>query len=168
MRYTDFSDTFLIRGHSQKCVRAFTLVELLLAIAIVGTLSAVAVPVYSNYAAESRDSTAIADIRKIEGGIERFMMERGRPPNDLAEAGLPTLNDPWGHPYKYVAIAGLTNAERDAKCRWNKFEKPLNDDYDLYSMGKDGLTNAKITHANSYDDIIRANNGAYAGVASGY
>jgi len=168
MRYTDFLDTLLIRGHSQKCVRAFTLVELLIAVAIVGTLSAVAVPTYNNYAAEQRDSTAIADIRKIEGGIERFMMERGRPPNTLAEAGLPTLNDPWGHPYMYVRIGGLTKAEQDAKCRWNKFDKPLNEDYDLYSMGKDGKTMPKTTHADSHDDIIRANGGAYVGLASDY
>ena len=168
MRYTDFLDTLLIRGHSQKCVRAFTLVELLIAVAIVGTLSAVAVPTYNNYIAEARDSTAIADIRKIEGGIERFQMERGRPPDTLAEAGLPTLNDPWGHPYQYTRIAGLSQAERDAKCRWNKLEKPLNEDFDLYSMGKDGETKPKITDKDSYDDIIRAHGGAYVGPASEY
>ncbi len=168
MRYTDFLDALLIRGESQKRVRAFTLVELLIAVAILGTLSAIAVPAYNNYVKEARDSAAIADIRKIEGGIERFQAERGRPPNTLAEAGIPTPLDPWGRPYQYTRIAGLSEAERDAKCRWNKFEKPLNEDFDLYSMGKDGKTRPKTTHTNSYDDIIRANGGAYVGLASEY
>ncbi len=168
MRYTDFLETLLIWGRSQKRVRALTLVELLLAIAIIATLSAIAVPAYNNYTDERRNSTAIVDIQGIEGGITRFRVERGRPPDTLAEAGLPTKLDPWGHPYKYTRIQGLPKDERDAKCRWNKFEKPLNDDFDLYSMGKDGETKPKVTAPESHDDIIRANGGAYIGLASEY
>jgi general secretion pathway protein G len=168
MRYTDFSDIFLIQGRSRRRIRALTLVELLIAIAVLGTLSAIAVPTYNNYIDEARSSSAVADIRAIEGGILRFQVERGRPPDTLAEAGLPTKLDPWGNPYKYTRIAGLPKNEQDAKCRWNKFEKPLNEDFDLYSMGKDGETKPKITHKDSYDDIIRANGGAYVGLASEY
>jgi general secretion pathway protein G len=168
MRYTDFLETLLIRGHSKNRLRALTLVELLIAIAILGTLSAIAVPIYNNYIDEARNSAAIADIRAIEGGILRFQIERGRPPDPLAEAGLPTKFDPWGNPYQYTRIAGLSKNERDAKCRWNKFEKPLNLDFDLYSMGKDGKTKPKITSKDSHDDIIRANGGAYVGLASEY
>jgi general secretion pathway protein G len=168
MRYTDFLETLLIRDRSNKRLRALTLVELLIAIAILGTLSAIAVPIYNNYIDEARNSAAIADIRAIEGGILRFQVERGRPPDPLAEAGLPTKFDPWGNPYQYTRIAGLSKNERDAKCRWNKFEKPLNLDFDLYSMGKDGKTKPKITHTDSHDDIIRANGGAYVGLASEY
>jgi general secretion pathway protein G len=168
MRYTDFLDTPLIRDQSQKRVRALTLVELILAIAILGTLAAVAVPSYSNYIDKARNSAAMADIREVELGIVRFQAERGRPPDTLAEAGIPTPLDSWGRPYQYTRIAGLSEAERDAKCRWNKFEKPLNDDFDLYSMGKDGKTKPKTTHKDSFDDIIRANGGAYVGLASEY
>jgi general secretion pathway protein G len=168
MRYTDFLETLLIRGRSKKRLRALTLVELLIAIAILGTLSAIAVPTYNNYIDEARNSSAVADIRGIEGGILRFQVERGRPPDTLAEAGLPTKLDPWGNPYQYTRMAGLSKKERDAKCRWNKFEKPLNEDFDLSSMGKDGKTKPKITHKDSHDDIIRANGGAYVGPASEY
>jgi general secretion pathway protein G len=44
----------------------------------------------------------------------------------------------------------------------------LNADYDLYSNGADGLTVKNIGDADSADDIIRANNGAYIGLASEY
>jgi len=168
MRYTDFVDTLLIRGRSQKRVRALTLVELLLAISILGTLSAIAVPTYNNYIDKARNSTAMTDIREMELGIVRFQAERGRLPDPLAEAGLPTQLDPWGSPYQYTRMQGLSKKEMDAKCRWNKFEKPLNEDFDLYSMGKDGKTKPKTTHKDSHDDIIRANGGAYIGLASEY
>jgi len=168
MRYTDFLDTLLIQGQSQKRVRAFTLVELLFAIAILGTLAAIAVPSYSNYIDKARNSTAMVDIREMELGIVRFQAERGRLPDPLAEAGIPIQRDPWGRPYQYTIIQGLSKHERDAKCRWNKFEKPLNEDFDLYSMGKDGKTKPKTTHKDSFDDIIRANGGAYVGLASEY
>jgi general secretion pathway protein G len=168
MRYVDFLETPLIRAQSQKRVRALTLVELLLAIAILGTLAAIAVPSYSNYIDKARNSTAMVGIREMELGIVRFQAERGRLPDPLAEAGIPIQRDPWGRPYQYTRIAGLSQAERDAKCRWNKFEKPLNEDFDLYSMGKDGKTKPKTTHKDSFDDIIRANGGAYVGLASEY
>jgi general secretion pathway protein G len=166
MRYTNFLGILLIRGHSQKCVRAFTLIELLVAIAIIGTLGAIGVPTYNGYIDKARNATAAADIRDIELRIVSFRAERGRPPNTLAEAGLPTRLDPWGRPYEYTRIEGLSKHDMDAKCRWNKFEKPLNTDFDLYSMGKDGQTKPKTTHKDSFDDIIRANNGAFVGLAS--
>jgi general secretion pathway protein G len=62
----------------------------------------------------------------------------------------------------------LDKNDFDAKARWDKNEKPLNWDFDLGSMGKDGETMPKITHARSYDDIIRANGGRYVGLASEY
>jgi general secretion pathway protein G len=148
--------------------KAFTLVELLITIAIVGTLAAIAVPTYTDYIKKNNNSTATVDIRDIESQIERFKALSGRPPNDFAEAGIPAKNDPWGHSYQYVRLEGLSKAEQDAKCRWDKFNKPLNYDYDLYSMGKDGKTKPKLSLPDSLDDIIRANGGAYVGLASAY
>lgn len=43
--------------------RGFTLIELMLVIAIVGTLSAVAFPVFSEYRASARDASAAADAK---------------------------------------------------------------------------------------------------------
>jgi general secretion pathway protein G len=168
MRETDILDTLLIRDQSKKRVRAFTLVELLLVIAIFGTLSAIAVPTYNNYTDKAKNSTAMADIREMELGIVRFQAERGRLPDTLAEAGVSIQLDPWGRPYQYVRLQGLSKNERDAKCRWDKYDKPLNYDFDLYSIGKDGKTKAKITDKDSYDDIIRAHGGRYVGLASEY
>jgi general secretion pathway protein G len=135
-------------------------VEILIALAILGTLSAIAVPTYQSRVDEQNISVAIADIAMIDGWITRFQAERGRPPDDFAEAGLPVKLDPWGNAYRYTRLAGLSKQDKN--------EKPLNDDFDLYSMGKDGETKPKITHKDSHDDIIRAHGGSYVGLASEY
>jgi Tfp pilus assembly protein FimT len=64
MRYTGFLDTLLIRGHSWRCVRAFTLVELLIILAITGTLAGIALPTYNGYIDKARRATAAVDIRR--------------------------------------------------------------------------------------------------------
>ena len=40
---------------------------------------------------------------------------------------------------------------------------PVNSDYDLYSMGPDGDSQAPFTAQASRDDIVRASNGGYIG-----
>ena len=148
--------------------KAFTLVELLITIAIVGTLAAIAVPTYTDYVRRNSNSTAIVKIREKESQIERFKALSGRPPNNLAEAGIAAENDPWGNPYQYLRIAGLPPGSWQGLCRRDRSANPLNSDYDLYSSGRDGQTALALTAARSWDDIVRANNGAYVGLASKY
>jgi general secretion pathway protein G len=143
-------------------------VELLLVIAIAGTLGAIAVPTYNNYLDKARNSTAMADIREIELGIVRFQAERGRPPNTLAEAGVTIQIDPWGRSYQYLRIQGGVKKDIQQHGRKDRMTHPINTDFDLYSMGKDGRSQQPLTAKASWDDIIRANNGAFVGLASDY
>ncbi|MBY0401297.1 prepilin-type N-terminal cleavage/methylation domain-containing protein [Myxococcota bacterium] len=52
------------------------------------------------------------------------------------------------------------------EVRKDRFQVPINSDFDLYSMGPDGETRAPLSPPVSRDDIIRANDGAYYGVAA--
>jgi general secretion pathway protein G len=54
------------------------------------------------------------------------------------------------------------------KARKNQFLVPLNSDYDLYSTGQDGDSQSPLKAKVSRDDIIRANDGAYIGLAAAY
>jgi len=158
----------MIRGCSQKHLRALTLVELLLAVAILATLSAIAVPTYNNYIDEARNSAAMAGIREIELGIVKFQAERGRPPDTLAEAGLANKLDPWGRPYQYLRIQGGVEKDIQHHGRKDRMTHPINTDFDLYSVGKDGRSGQPLTAKASWDDMVRANNGAFVGLASDY
>ncbi len=166
MRYTGFLSALLTRGHSLKCARAFTLIELLIIMAITGTLAAIGVPSYNGYIDKGRNATAMADIADMQVAIARFQAENGAPPNTLAQAGFPNRLDPWGRPYQYIRIAGIDPEPHGV--RKDHSVHPLNSDFDLYSMGKDGQSVAPLTSDISWDDIVRANNGRFIGLGSDY
>jgi general secretion pathway protein G len=89
-------------------------------------------------------------------------------PVDLASVGL-ARTDPWGFPYQYTRLRNERGQRINANAaRKDRFLVPLNDDYDLFSLGKDGSTNVRITHPKSRDDVVRANNGAFIGRADRY
>ena len=49
--------------------------------------------------------------------------------------------------------------------RRDKNANPVNSDYDLYSMGRDGKSTAQFMAKHARDDIVRANDGRYIGLA---
>jgi len=53
-------------------------------------------------------------------------------------------------------------------ARKDHFLVPLNTDYDLYSVGRDGKSHPPLSAPDSADDVIRANDGAYIGLAANY
>ncbi len=141
-----------------------SLIELLLVIGILGILVAVAVPSYQKFVSNAEMLTTTGDIKMIEQKIERFSVMYNRLPLNTAELGsLP--DDPWGAPYVYLNI-GIQKGK--GKLRKDKNLVPINTDYDLYSKGPDGRSVSPLTAKHSRDDIIRANNGAYIGVAEAY
>jgi general secretion pathway protein G len=146
----------------------FTLMELLIVMAIIATLSAIAVPLYGEYIQRVKTTVAISDIKAIEGQILLFETETGRLPDSLAEAGIERM-DPWGKPYQYIAIRGnpLTGPGKISP-RMDRNLRPINSDYDLWSMGPDGKSQLALTAKASHDDVIRAGDGNFLGVAKGF
>ena len=45
---------------------------------------------------------------------------------------------------------------------------PKNSDFDLYSMGKDGASVGPLTAKASRDDVVRASDGRFVGLASDF
>lgn len=155
-------------GTRGRFVRGITLVELLVVVAMAVALTAVAVPTYQSYMDDVRLSNVVKDIALISIHLERFRTENsGQLPDTLAETPASNLADPWGNPYGYLNIEGATGPGL-GKVRKDKNLVPLNTDFDLYSMGKDGKSKSPLTAAASRDDIVRANNGGYVGPASEY
>jgi general secretion pathway protein G len=147
--------------------KGMTLIELLLTVAIIGILSAIAVPIWTGYITDSRNATAKADIANIQSQIERYRpLHNGDPPNTLAAAGIVPPLDPWGRPYQYLRIQGVV--PQPTKIRKDHSTVPLNSDYDLYSKGADGLTDPPLTSGVSFDDILRAHDGTFIDLGSEY
>jgi general secretion pathway protein G len=145
------------------CQTGFTLIELLLIMAISLTISALAIPNLMSALDQARIAKAVGDISAIETEVVEYQVVNGSLPNTLADIGRDTYLDPWGNPYQYLNHATSTG---NGKSRKDRFLVPLNSDFDLYSMGKDGLSVPPITAKESQDDIIRASDGNYVGLAS--
>ena len=145
----------------------FTLVELLIAIAIVAVLVAIAVPSYGNYRYRAQVAQAQSDIRDLESVIARYYGDNRLFPDSLADIGKAGLLDSWKHPYAYLRLNPLEK-KLMGQVRKDKNLVPINSDYDLYSIGRDGTSQGPLTAEASRDDIVRASNGRFVGLASDY
>lgn len=145
----------------------FTLIELMIAIAVIGILAVIAIPTYATYREKMKIITCRNDIQAIAVAIKGYFSENDKYPNTLADVGLGGMTDPWGNPYQYLNLAD-SGKKSSGAARKDHFLVPLNTDFDLYSMGPDGKSVPPLTAKASRDDIVRANDGQYIGPASEY
>jgi general secretion pathway protein G len=146
-------------------LRAYSVLEVMVAIGAMALLTAIAVPSYDAYVQKAKVAAAIKDILTIQAAIDRYTTLNYAPPLSLATIGMDTLVDPWGNPYQYLSFVGLHG---HGQMRKDKNLVPINTQYDLYSNGADGQSRPPLTAAVSRDDVILANDGNYVGLASGY
>ena len=73
--------------HRQNSQRGFTLIELMVVIAIVGVLAAVAYPSYSDYVTRSKRATAKSILVMLADRQEQFFIDNKRYAIDLNELG---------------------------------------------------------------------------------
>lgn len=146
----------------------FTVIELLIVVAIIATLAAIAIPGYINSRNKAKITMAISEIKLIEKAVFDFCAENGQLPDSLNEIGLDQFTDPWDRPYVYLRINGGTTPGLNGIRRRDKNANPVNSDFDIYSLGKDGSTIAQFTGKKARDDIVRANNGRFYGLAENH
>jgi general secretion pathway protein G len=260
-------------------VRGFTLLELMIVVAILAIIASIAIPQYRSALRSARIVKCKQELRTISQAIDMFLATNHRLPLTLYETEFGGRRDPWGIPYCYLnysagagdgldwavrmglvdpsalvrnaagrrdgrpadavlrapqgpvqatpisrmgrvaqapvvqgpvvrggpvgpvapvasvdpagtlasalgsqlSNADLTDLARslgshsmfagiavDSTRRRDKYLFPLNTDYDLFSLGPDGLTATALNNPQSLDDVIRANNGGFFGVASDY
>lgn len=143
----------------------FTLFEMLIVIAILSVTYTIAMPSYQDHIDNTNNGLAIADLLLIDQAFETYYTSFNAYPPTLSEVNMDRLEDPWGNAYQYVLFDADTNKGEKRK---DKFLNPVNTDFDLYSMGKNGATAKPFTSAQGRDDIVRANNGQFVGLAENY
>ena len=151
----------------KRTARGFTLIEAIIVTVIVAILAAIAIPLFASYREKAQIAVAISAVRVIEQAITSHFISKGDYPDSLADVGLGTMQDPWGAPYRYFKIFGLGHKATGA-ARKDRFMVPINTDFDLHSVGPDGVSATPLSAKSSQDDIIRANDGGYVGTAAGY
>ncbi len=141
--------------------------------AIIMTLAAMGIPAFADAIDTAYVAQAIGDIRTLQTEITRFAVVNGKLPDSLNELGVSDLVDPWGYSYAYLNFANAAkdqhwggSEEGEGKPRKDRFLVPLNTTYDLYSIGEDGETDEDLLADKSQDDVVRANDGSFVGLAS--
>ena len=147
--------------------KGFSLLELMVVLVVSTLLLTLAMPAYDGYTSRAKVTRAMGDIAALSLEIEQFRLKnRDRVPMTLDELGVDIPLDPWQQPYEYLNIIdagpGKGDFRKDGKLN------PLNTDYDLYSIGKDGKSAGPLSAKASRDDIVRANNGAFIGLGEDY
>lgn len=139
--------------------RGFTLIELLIVVAIIASLTTVALPAGLNYIEKVRKARCLGDLQILNNEIQAYYIDKNAYPGSLSDIGRDTFLDPWKVPYQY------TNIQSGGPPLLGSIDQ-LNpgNDYDLYSKGPDRQTSTPNFDIDTCaDDLVRASDGSYFG-----
>jgi general secretion pathway protein G len=138
------------------------MIELIAAMTLIGALSALAIPRGLTAVTQAKIAHTIGDL----GTLQLELASGDTLPDTLAGIGRDGMLDPWDRPYVYLKFGNSNGHAPPAGARRDRFLVPVNSDYDLYSVGADGKSAIAFTAQSSQDDIVRAIDGAFIGLAS--
>ncbi|HFC7454862.1 TPA: pilin [Neisseria meningitidis] len=85
--------------------KGFTLIELMIVIAIVGILAAVALPAYQDYTARAQVSEAILLAEGQKSAVTEYYLNHGKWPDGNSDAGVATSSEIKGKYVEKVEVA---------------------------------------------------------------
>lgn len=144
----------ILRRKGRRSLNAFTLVELLLVLAILATLAAIVIPKFSGRTEQARIAAAKTQISIFSTSLDAFEVDNGYFPkgaeglNALVEEpsdsrtwkgpylrqGIPL--DPWGQPYVYEYPGKHNNKGYDLMCPGPDGQTGTEDDITNWEAGK--------------------------------
>ena len=84
--------------------QGFTLIELMIVVAIIGILAAVAIPAYQDYTVRARVTEGLGLGSAAKTGVSEFFASRGGLPSTNASVGLPLAASITGNAVRAVGI----------------------------------------------------------------
>lgn len=129
-------------SHSSQCGRtrgaqAFTLIELLLVLVILGILAAIVVPKFAGRTEQARVAAAQTQIAQFGTVIDAFEVDTGHYPKSLNELlAAPADAQNWHGPYLKIDSIPKDPWQNDYIYKCPGTHNPSS--YDIMSMGRDG------------------------------
>ncbi len=117
--------------------QGFTLIELMIVVAIIGILAAIAIPAYQDYTIRAQVSEGLTLSAGAKTGVSEYYMERGTWPNNNDEAGLADKHDIIG---KYVEHISVENNVIEIKFGYDAHTAIFDQRITLTSVDNAGST----------------------------
>ena len=88
--------------------QGFTLIELMIVVAIIGILAAIAIPAYQDYTIRAQVSEGLNLSGGAKAAVSEFSMDTGRFPSDNTTAGIATTATDINGKYVTAVAVGVT------------------------------------------------------------
>jgi type IV pilus assembly protein PilA len=93
----------------RKGQKGFTLIELMIVVAIIGILAAIAVPMYLDYSVRAQVASGLSLASSAKSAVTEYYQDQGAYPGDNATAGLEAAGNIVGQYVTQVAVTAGGN-----------------------------------------------------------